>query len=139
MYRKLFQTTVWITLAQVLLVGALGTGLHTLLGCEHERPRDRSASSAPACDGCHCCVHRTLGADPATEQHDSPTFEPRSGSGSCDACVVCDLLDHFHSAVPAAASQPDACPTPLAEIGWAAQVHGASTARLPLSRGPPSA
>ena len=143
MPRRLRQFVALTTLAQVVLIGALGTGLHGLFGCEHDGCTEACCATreapASACDDCEFCPR-------AVKQHREDLFGAARRS-SCDVavvsarsdgCAVCDLLGQFNIVTPIALE-----PLPIAMLAGETALQRqnavvAAATRLPLSRGPPS-
>lgn len=138
--RKLVACTL---LLQVALVGSLGTGLHGLLGCEHEANgrcvsaccvASTPSEARPACADCIYCRRGTGGQDAPATERSVATVSP----AGCDGCAVCDLLAQYHSVTP---FQLDPLAIELASGEAALQRQNAAVAatiRLALSRGPPA-
>lgn len=140
MREPLQKLVAWLLVAQVALVGALGTGLHDLLGCQHGVcviERDPASQ-------CECCGTCGKSAEPS-----APLAEPNSGAASpdkgltvtaaeCGECALCDLLDQFHQAAPAWDASIDA--EVIVSQTNAARENSvvAAAIRLALSRGPPA-
>lgn len=147
MHRRFRQIVAWVTLAQVALVGAVGTGLHGLFGCEHG-PHGHCSSACCAspsdedsqCEDCVFCQRRDALGEQATPcESGMPFAEANGGAWCCDGCVVCDLLAQYHSVTPLAL---DPLSIELAVGEAAIQIHNAvvsAASRLALSRGPPVA
>ncbi|MEM6656176.1 MAG: hypothetical protein AAF596_10255 [Planctomycetota bacterium] len=133
---------------QVGLVGTLGTGLHSLLGCSHGL---RLADGTHACLDCVCDrsyhggdspferrreARRNSASEAASNGQLVLTSDP-SGSGCSGDCSICDLLEQYHSA--AGADSPALVSTGV--IGrqpvLIRQVDANVSARLADSRGPP--
>lgn len=139
-FRKL---VAWSLLAQVILVGGLGTGLHDLLGCHHGCQQSCAASccrevAATECSDCVFCRHaeRESSLRVAEKRVNHP--EAAANAAGCDGCAVCDLLAQYHCATPFE-------PAPLAiesAGGHAASLRTdaviAASMRWFLSRGPPT-
>ncbi|MEM9657719.1 MAG: hypothetical protein AAF961_05090 [Planctomycetota bacterium] len=149
MHHKLRQAVAWFTLAQVVLVGVLGTGLHTLFGCEHGPLNAREQGNC--CHGC-CSFSDLHGED--SERRDGligrkrPTPGKAASSVDHDAsagvfacserCAVCDLLSQYHTAAPFVLE-----PLSIELIAGEATLHlgdavVSAATRLALSRGPPA-
>lgn len=160
MPNRLRRLVAWTLLAQVLLVGGLGTGLHSLFGCEHG-PSGICASGCcsltddtAARSDCHDCGFcRDVVCEAATCATDCPTTGPTTGPigadrervvasvdrAGCQSCAVCDLLAQYHSVTP---FEFDTIAIELASGEAAMQRQNAVVAasiRLALSRGPPTA
>lgn len=155
MPKALRNAVAWVTLAQVLLVGALGTGLHGLLGCEHGPlgcadsrccsldcctvPSAKNANAnVTQCHDCVFCKHRRSSEGKVTPDSDSLIIACSDGAVGCDGCAVCDLLAQYHSATPFVLA-----PLSLELLAGdvTIQLHNAvvsAATRLALSRGPPT-
>jgi hypothetical protein len=141
MNRPLRKIVAWITLGQVGLVGAMGTGLHSLFGCEHGAACAESCCTAgkSSCSQHGDCLFCEL----ETTVPKGCAAKGRSGEGlsrstHCDGCAVCDLLAQYHTAAPFVAA-PLASETSQPER--AVEVRNAVVAaatRLALSRAPPA-
>ena len=142
MPRRLRQFVALTTLAQVLLIGVLGTGLHGLFGCEHRRCTaaccETREAAASGCDDCVFCLH----AEKKQRDDTSPKSRHSSSdvavvSSHSDGCAVCDLLGQFNTVTPIAL---EPLPIELSSGEAALQQQNAVVAaaiRLALSRGPP--
>jgi hypothetical protein len=119
----------------------MGTGLHSLFGCEHgaacaEDCCDAGVSSCSAHGDCLFCDLEKSACKRSGAKGESR--EGLSRSTHCDGCAVCDLLAQYHTAAPFVApplaieaSQPER----------AVEVRNAvvaAAARLALSRAPPA-
>lgn len=156
MPKRLRHFVAWTTLAQVALVGGLGTGLHGLLGCEHRGCAAFGCVGSPdpaiRCETCAFCRHAAQKrADSSTGEETTRQTEPSEPIGigghpaaviaaaGCDGCAVCDLLAQYHTAAPFGLQPPAIEP---ASTEAAVRRHNAIVAaakRLALSRGPPAA
>ena len=148
MPNRLRKLVAWTLLAQVTLVGGLGTGLHALFGCEHgsgvacAAPCCTSAeevSKRVACEHCAFCRHATeeRGASPSSDPAAKRSRASVVAAG-CDGCAVCDLLAQYHSVTP---FEFDSLSVELASSEAALHRHNAVVAaatRLAPSRGPPA-
>lgn len=147
MTQRLRQFIVWLTLAQVGLVGGIGTGLHTVFGCEHAICGSSCCAAASDSLGeCQAkCAFCRKSASPATA---SPATAGDSRSGNaqvvsaaavCDGCLVCDLLVQYHNATPLEIGLPSI--ELAAGEACLERQNGvvAAACRLAHSRGPPSA
>lgn len=146
MPERLRQFVAWTTLAQVALVGGLGTGLHGLLGCEHGRCSTccvgatccaETETTSSGCKDCVFCEHA------ATKQRDAATRLAKNDAvveaADCDDCALCDLLAQYHGAAPLALDPPA-----MELAAGEAALHRqnavvAAAIRLAHSRGPPTA
>lgn len=142
MNRPLLRAVAAITLAQVGLVGAFGTGLHALFGCEHEPQGGctaacckvtAEASSRSDCEDCVFCLRA------ADKQAASNDFRIASvTSAGCDGCAVCDLLAQYHCVTPFELESLAIVVTPCESAIQRQNAVVAATIRLALSRGPPA-
>lgn len=138
MNRPLHRLIVWTMLANVGVVGVLGTGLHDLLGCSHSCRGTTGASccgaEAVCSDACADCVFCQR-----AKEASSPSDNPELSATGCEGCAVCDLLAQYHSVVPHGL---EPLSTELA-VGEAACLRQnaivAAMVRQTLSRGPPAA
>lgn len=150
MHSRLRQLVALTLTVQVLLVGALGTGLHDLLGCQHGRCVDSCCSvltkDTPAsCCGFCCCRLELAEVGSSTEclpHADRPNDAADwlwLSSAECDDCPLCDLLEQFHQATPVWKSSLEVeLAIHEAELLRDNAVIAASL-RLAFSRGPPAA
>lgn len=146
MSRRFRQLVSWVTLAQVVLVGGLGTGLHGLLGCEHGPKAcceqglclaSRCSAETQTHDCVFCRARESQERDRAAEATGAQ-LTTVDGSITCDGCAVCDLIDQYQTASPFQLDSPAVEP---AADRAALQIHNAvvsAATRLALSRGPPA-
>ncbi len=144
MHRTLHQTAAWLALAHVTLVGGLGTGLHSLLGCEHGLNEECSSacctsakSSTPGCEDCVYC--KRASEEPNQNDRQDGTVIAADAAQCCGGCAVCDLLAQYQSVTPFVV---EPLSIELATGEAAVQLENAVIAaaiRLAHSRGPPVA
>ena len=138
---RLRQFVAWTTLAQVVLVGGLGTGLHGLFGCEHRvcaasccvGSDQRSAD----CKECVFCRHAIENQRKAKHQRTADGV--LTSNQGCDGCAVCDLLAQYHSATPLALDPPAIELASDEAVLLRQNKVVAAAIRFALSRGPPAA
>lgn len=160
MSHPLRQLVAIATLAQVVLVGALGTGLHSLFGCEHFGCRSTcciaggchsQAATELGCEDCAYCRHKANhrrhgaeldGRDGAVDHRITSTaqraFGIRVTAPGCEGCPVCDVLSEYQNAAPyrLAPLAIDFVECETTGIQWNAP--SAAAIRLAHSRGPPT-
>ena len=146
------QFVAWITLAQVLLVGAGGSGLHTLFGCEHGCTAACCSDECCSSDGavvsscgqdCAYCRHsksvQAEGDSRAVQIRKRQAWQAGVQTAGCDGCAVCDLLALYHNATPCSLeliNQDSECSEAVVILR---NDIVAATIRLTYSRGPPVA
>ena len=148
MYSRLQKLIAWTLIAQVLLVGGLGTGLHGLFGCEHG---PKACCTARCCSSSSDVTSRSSCADCVFCSRDSHKRPASSASiagseyriallttAGCDGCAVCDVLAQYHTVTP---FELDVLAIELASGDAVLQRKNAAIAaaiRLAPSRGPPA-
>lgn len=112
MHALLRQFVAWALILQVSLIGAVGTGLHDWLGCQHgpcvgeccTATREASPAGCQCCDLCRAASGEdSLPSEGSKGDDGRATIQgvPSVHAATCHDCALCDLLDQYHQAAPA--------------------------------------